>query len=276
MSPIRSPIRPVEHWTFEDWSAVLTTNVVGASQITATCLPYLSTDAIVAYLSSDSAFKPRHSLVPYAASKAALEMTIQGWRLEHPERRFVKVIVGPTAGTDFATNFDGESIHVALPSWLAHGDVQMTHDARRLGRCTDFVVGVGPRTPRDRHARNYHSDPRDDSHSHPTTEWRNCKHLEVGCAFLTWPAAISETFIAPKVATRPCCKLRGRNLSDSDQTPPGPRGWWPTRKKRTSIGLSPVKRLATRTTGLHWWPIVISSCNVAPGAPNHSPRLTRK
>jgi NAD(P)-dependent dehydrogenase (short-subunit alcohol dehydrogenase family) len=120
-----STINPIEQWSFEDWARVLTTNVVGASQLTAACLGYLSDVAVLAYLSSDSAGKPRHSLVPYAASKAALEVTVKGWRLEHPQRRFVTAIVGPTMGTDFGTNFEMDATYAALPSWLAHGDIQI-------------------------------------------------------------------------------------------------------------------------------------------------------
>ena len=104
---------------------MLSTNVVGASLITAASLRHLSAEAVVAYLSSDSAFRPRQSLVPYAASKAALEVTIKGWRVEHPDRRFLNVIIGPTMGTDFGTNFDLEVMMAAVPEWLAHGDIQI-------------------------------------------------------------------------------------------------------------------------------------------------------
>ena len=120
-----STIRPIELWTADEWRNVLFTNVVGASLMTAACLPHLSKIAIVGYLSSDSAFKPRHSLTPYAASKAALEVTIKGWRVEHPDHRFVNVIVGPTTDTDFGANFDMDLMMATVPVWLAHGDIQI-------------------------------------------------------------------------------------------------------------------------------------------------------
>ena len=120
-----STIRPIELWTAEEWRTVLFTNVVGASLLTAACLAHLSDIAIVGYLSSDSAFKPRHSLTPYAASKAALEVTIKGWRVEHPDHRFVNVVVGPTTDTDFGTNFDMDVMLATVPVWLAHGDIQI-------------------------------------------------------------------------------------------------------------------------------------------------------
>ncbi len=66
-----SPIRPIEQWSFDDWAKVLTTNVVGASQLTAACLGHFSDIAVLACLSSDSAFKPRHSLVPYAGKQGS-------------------------------------------------------------------------------------------------------------------------------------------------------------------------------------------------------------
>jgi NAD(P)-dependent dehydrogenase (short-subunit alcohol dehydrogenase family) len=118
-----SPLRRLDETTMDDWHTIFRTNVFGASQITAACLPLLASGAIVAHLSSDSAYRPRFGLVPYAASKAALEVVVKGWRLEHPDRRFVTVVVGPTSDTEFGVHFDPGDIAAAFPSWFAHGEV---------------------------------------------------------------------------------------------------------------------------------------------------------
>lgn len=118
-----SPLRELCSTSMEDWEAVFATNVFGVSQVTAACLPHLSPGAVVAYLSSDSAHRPRYGLVPYAASKAALEAVVKGWRLEHPERRFVTIVVGPTVGTEFGDGFDPEAVAAAFPLWFAHGEI---------------------------------------------------------------------------------------------------------------------------------------------------------
>jgi NAD(P)-dependent dehydrogenase (short-subunit alcohol dehydrogenase family) len=44
-------------------------------------------------------------LVPYGASKAALDALIHGWRNEHPHLCFVRVVIGPTA-TEIGSGWD--------------------------------------------------------------------------------------------------------------------------------------------------------------------------
>ena len=49
-----------------------------------------------------------HGLGAYAASKAALNRSIQAWRTERPDRRFVCMKIGDTGRTDVARDFDLE------------------------------------------------------------------------------------------------------------------------------------------------------------------------
>ena len=77
---------------------------------------------MVAAISSDSTSMPRHSLVPYAASKRALEATMEGWRTEVlGTRRFVTVVLGPTTPTEFANSFDHKAFGEAIPHWQRQG-----------------------------------------------------------------------------------------------------------------------------------------------------------
>lgn len=117
-----SPMAPMTELAQEDWQAVFGVNTFGLSLLIKEALPHLSVDAVVAAVSSDSSSQPRHSLVPYAASKQALEATMEGWRTETlGTRRFVTVILGPTAPTEFAKAFDPEAFGAAIPHWQRQG-----------------------------------------------------------------------------------------------------------------------------------------------------------
>ena len=85
-------------------------------------MPHLSADAILAVMSSDSAFQPRHSLVPYAASKAALEASMEGWRTEEiGGKRIMTVGIGPTQPSDFSVNFTPDEMVALIPHWTRQG-----------------------------------------------------------------------------------------------------------------------------------------------------------
>ena len=117
-----SPMAPMAELTQEDWQTVFGVNTFGPNLIIKAALPHLSEDAVVAAVSSDSTEMPRHSLVPYAASKRALEATMEGWRTEMlGTRRFVTVILGPTMPTEFANSFTPEAFEAAIPHWQRQG-----------------------------------------------------------------------------------------------------------------------------------------------------------
>ncbi|WP_419924204.1 SDR family oxidoreductase [Candidatus Poriferisocius sp.] len=117
-----SPMAPMSELTQVDWQRVFGVNTFGPNLVINAALPHLSEDAVVAAVSSDSSSMPRHSLVPYAASKRALEATMDGWRTEMlGNRRFVTVILGPTMPTEFANSFDPEAFGAAIPHWQRQG-----------------------------------------------------------------------------------------------------------------------------------------------------------
>ncbi len=89
------------------WRTVLETNVVGAALVTRAAIDHLAeSHGRAAYLSSVSSEDPRPALVPYGSSKAALDAMIRGWRNEHPTIAFLRIVVGPTSGTEFASAWD--------------------------------------------------------------------------------------------------------------------------------------------------------------------------
>ncbi len=108
----------------EMWDQTLSTNVVGFNQLTRRLIGSLSSGAIVVALSSESAAVPRDGLIAYAASKAALEASVRGWRAEHPEVRWSCVAVGATFPTAFGSTFDPDLIGPLLDVWIKKGLLQ--------------------------------------------------------------------------------------------------------------------------------------------------------
>lgn len=119
------------------WDRLLRTNVVGPSLVVRHLLDSLADDAVVAMLSSESVGRPYAGLVPYAASKAALEELIRGWRAEHPELRFARVTVGATDGTDFARDFDPALAGALFERWVTSGVIPA-----RVMQASDVGVSI--------------------------------------------------------------------------------------------------------------------------------------
>lgn len=147
----------------EVWARTLATNVVGLNRLLALALPALSPIGVLAVLSSESTSSPRKWLMPYTASKAALEASLRGWRIEHPGTRVSCVIVGATFPTEFGANFDPNVLGPALEVWVRQGvipeELMPTDDVaacladiygsalRHPGVCVDEVVLRSPSAP---------------------------------------------------------------------------------------------------------------------------------
>jgi NAD(P)-dependent dehydrogenase (short-subunit alcohol dehydrogenase family) len=115
-------LRRLAEMTSADWDRILTTNVVGFNQLLSALVPGgLAPAAVVAVLSSEVVGRPRHGLAGYAVSKAALEESILGWRLEQPALRFCRVRVGATQPTDFGAEFEADLLGPILEDWISHG-----------------------------------------------------------------------------------------------------------------------------------------------------------
>jgi len=119
-----APLRLIANTVPEDWDAVMRTNVVGFNEVVRAVLPHLSPTSVVAALSSEIVDHPRAALAAYAASKAALEVSIRAWRTEHPGRRFCCIRVGATVPTEFGDAFDGDVLRQVLDRWVMQGLVQ--------------------------------------------------------------------------------------------------------------------------------------------------------
>lgn len=118
----------------DDWLSLLTANVVAPALVFRAAVPHLSERAVYAMVSSESVGNPYHGLVPYVASKAALEEIVRGLRLEHPDVRFSCVRVGQTMPTDFARDFDPVLVAELFPKWAAHAKLSArSMDTGELG-----------------------------------------------------------------------------------------------------------------------------------------------
>ena len=103
------------------WDDMLRTNVVGPALVVGAALPHLASQAGTAMvLSSHSVARPWPGLVPYAASKSAVETLMAGWATECPRVRFRTVPVGPTA-TGFADSWPAEAAGAYFTEWERSG-----------------------------------------------------------------------------------------------------------------------------------------------------------
>lgn len=116
------------------WASIYAVNVIGPTLITGAALPHLSPDAIVSFMSSESTAEPHFGMSAYSVTKAALDTTVKYWRLEHPERRFQRVVMGATIGTDFANTWDPELLGVVMDKWAKSGLPSNVMEADNVGR----------------------------------------------------------------------------------------------------------------------------------------------
>jgi NAD(P)-dependent dehydrogenase (short-subunit alcohol dehydrogenase family) len=133
-------LRTLRELTPEDWAETVGTNLVGTNLAISGLLPHLAHRGVVSVMSSESAGTPFWGLGSYAATKSAVEDTMRAWRVEHPDARFVTLVVGTTVPTGFADNFDPAEMAAAFPIWAAQGKAPSEY--MQVDQVADVVVGV--------------------------------------------------------------------------------------------------------------------------------------
>ncbi len=114
-----SPLAMLEEASQEEWRAVLDTNLIGASLVTAAALPHLRrARGRAVYLSSYAVRRCLPGLGLYRASKVALDGMIEGWRTEHPDVDFTRIVVGNTLGSEFADAWPAERRDRIIRIWF--------------------------------------------------------------------------------------------------------------------------------------------------------------
>jgi NAD(P)-dependent dehydrogenase (short-subunit alcohol dehydrogenase family) len=132
----------------EEWARVFASNVIAPALVARATLPHLSPGGVCAFISSESVGAPYHGLIPYGASKAALEEVVRGLRIEHPAHRFACIRVGNTAPTEFGRDFSPELAGELMPKWVALGRIPAeAMDAEELGRAIADTVAITLASP---------------------------------------------------------------------------------------------------------------------------------
>jgi NAD(P)-dependent dehydrogenase (short-subunit alcohol dehydrogenase family) len=113
----RSPLAPTADLDARAWADLVATNLVGAALVIRAALPQLERVAVV---SSRSARDPWPGLVPYGATKAALETLAAGWRREL-DGTAVTCVVAPDTVTEFGAGWSPEQLTEYLTRWGVAG-----------------------------------------------------------------------------------------------------------------------------------------------------------
>jgi NADP-dependent 3-hydroxy acid dehydrogenase YdfG len=125
------------------WRASYEVNVVGPALVAQAAVPHMSTEGMVAFISSEAVHEYRWGMGTYAASKAALDTAIKYWRNEHTDRRFCRIVMGATMPTDFGNNFvDPVLLNTALEQWMADGLTMTAMDTSDVGQHLAELMGV--------------------------------------------------------------------------------------------------------------------------------------
>jgi NAD(P)-dependent dehydrogenase (short-subunit alcohol dehydrogenase family) len=121
----------------DQWARAFETNVFGAVAVARAALPHLrATDGRIVFVSSNAAERPWPGMVAYAASKAALDTFVAGWRHEVPEVGATRLVCGPTM-TSMSLDWDPELAGRLRPRWVEGGylaaqpQVQQAEDVGR-------------------------------------------------------------------------------------------------------------------------------------------------
>lgn len=114
-------LQPLDRTDPRTWLDIYAVNVIGANLATAAAMTHMDRDGIVAYVSSRTVHDANALLASYSSSKAALDQCIRTWRVEHPDRRFVRIVMGNVAPTEFANQMGLDLLGDALEAWAAQG-----------------------------------------------------------------------------------------------------------------------------------------------------------
>lgn len=112
------PLQKIADCDVDLWADVYRVNVGGANLAASAALRHMDRNGICGFVSSRTVEDANPFFGAYSASKAALDQCIRVWRLEHPDRRFVRIVMGNTGPTEFADNMgDMALLGEALEEW---------------------------------------------------------------------------------------------------------------------------------------------------------------
>ena len=135
-------LQPLVETDPDTWTDVFRVNVVGANLAAAAALDHLGPDGIAAFVSSRTVADANPMFATYSATKAALDQCSRVWRHEHPDRRFVRIVMGNTAPTEFADHMRPERLGEALEAWQGLGIPGGMMDVDDVGRALAEALAV--------------------------------------------------------------------------------------------------------------------------------------
>lgn len=104
------------------WSAVLSTNVIGAALVCRAAIPHLRpAQGRAVFMSASSVGRPLPGMGPYETSKAALDELVRAWRGEHPDISFTNMAIGQTLGTEVWSSWDPDLLQELSALWAQRG-----------------------------------------------------------------------------------------------------------------------------------------------------------
>jgi NAD(P)-dependent dehydrogenase (short-subunit alcohol dehydrogenase family) len=118
-----TPLHLLTRTTADTWTGAFAANVIGPALVTAAAVRARTEPGLFLYVSSANVAQPLHGMGAYGASKAALEHSLRTWRMEHPEHRFLRLVIGATMPTDIHRDFTGDALSEVLPKWAGTGVV---------------------------------------------------------------------------------------------------------------------------------------------------------
>lgn len=110
-------LQPLNRTEPDLWADVFRVNVAGANLAAAAALDHMDRSGIIAFVSSRTTEDANALFASYSATKAALDQCIRVWRAEHPDRRFMRIVMGNTAPTEFGDHMNVDLLGEALEAW---------------------------------------------------------------------------------------------------------------------------------------------------------------
>ncbi|MCY4663368.1 MAG: SDR family NAD(P)-dependent oxidoreductase, partial [Acidimicrobiaceae bacterium] len=110
-------LQPLAATEPDTWAGVFRVNVVGANLAAAAALDQMDRNGLIAFVSSRTTEDANALFASYGATKAALDQCIRVWRAEHPDRRFMRIVMGNTAPTEFSDHMNVDLLGEALTAW---------------------------------------------------------------------------------------------------------------------------------------------------------------
>ncbi|MEE9415959.1 MAG: SDR family oxidoreductase [Acidimicrobiales bacterium] len=101
------------------WADVYRVNVIGANLAAAAVVDLMDRDGMCAFVSSRTTEDTNGLFASYSASKAALDQCIRTWRVERPDRRFTRIVMGNCQPTEFANHMGADLLGDAIDTWIA-------------------------------------------------------------------------------------------------------------------------------------------------------------